>query len=313
MAQTAILEHMSALADATRSRMLLVLEGQELMVSEICAVMQLPQSTVSRHLKTLMDDGWVTSRRENTSRFYHMAPADLGSPAKRLWLLVRDQVSQTKVAMQDENRLRGALERRRSQSQEFFSSKAGQWDKLREEYFGTTFHLNGMLGLLDPEWTVGDLGCGTGQVAEALAPHVKSVIAVDESGAMLQAAKRRLRAVGNVDIRKGELESLPIEDGQLDAATLFLVLHHLPNPAIALSEVRRVLRPGGRIVITDMFAHDREEYRLQMGHVWLGFSEIQMTGYLTEAGFERVAVRPLPAEENAKGPGLFVASARKSR
>src|SRR3954463_9361136 len=114
----AILEHMSALADPTRCRMLLLLEKPDLTVSELCAVLQMPQSTVSRHLKTLADDDWVTSRRDGTSRFYSLPLDDLDSGAKRLWPLIREQVTGTSGSSQDDHRLRSVLARRRAKSQE---------------------------------------------------------------------------------------------------------------------------------------------------------------------------------------------------
>src|SRR5690606_18961602 len=114
--------------------------------------------------------------------------------------------------------------------------------------------------------------CGTGPVSAALAPFVARVIAVDNSTAMLAAARRRLAGAGNVELRRGDLEALPIEDADLDAATLTLVLPYLPEPERALAEVARVLRPGGRVLVTDVLPHDREQYRQQLGHQWLGFS-----------------------------------------
>ena len=78
-----ILEHMSALSDQTRCRMLLLLERHELTVSELCAVLQMPQSSVSRQLKTLADDDWITSRRDATSRYYTMPLDDLKATLDR--------------------------------------------------------------------------------------------------------------------------------------------------------------------------------------------------------------------------------------
>src|SRR6186713_966072 len=202
-----ILDHMSALSDQTRCRVLLLLERHELTVSELCAVLQMPQSSVSRHLKTLADDDWVTSRRDGTSRFYSMPADDLDSGAKRLWPLIREQVVATSAAGQDDRRLRGVLARRRAKSQEFFASAAGDWDRLRGDLFGDTFYLWGVLGLIDPTLVVGDLGCGTGQLTEVVAPYVRQVIAVDSSADMLDAARHRLVGSGNVDLRQGELEN----------------------------------------------------------------------------------------------------------
>ena len=308
---TAIFDDLTALSDATRSRMLLLMERHELTVSELCAILQLPQSTVSRHLKTLADASWVSSRRDGTSRYYTLALDDRDASTRRLWSLLREQVSSTPGADQDARRLKGTLARRQSKSQEFFESAAGQWDKLREELFGGASHLQSLPALVDDRWIVGDLGCGTGQVASALAPFVTRVIAVDRSGEMLQAARRRVRDAGNVEVRRGDLEALPIADGELDAATLLLVLHHLPDPAAALAEAARVLRAGGRLVISDMLPHEHEEYRQQMGHVWLGFADDQLRRLLVSAGFDRIRITPLPAHPDAKGPALFVATATR--
>jgi ArsR family transcriptional regulator len=150
-------------------------------------------------------------------------------------------------------------------------------------------------------------------VTAALAPFVARVVAVDASAAMLQAAKKRLQGAANVDLRRGDLEALPIDDGRLDAAVVMLVLHHVPEPAKALAEIARVLAPGGRLLLVDMLPHDREIYRQQMGHVWLGFSEEHLGALLTEAGFDGVRVVPLPPDTRAKGPGLFAATAVKRR
>jgi len=292
--------------------MLLLLERHELTVSELCTVLQLPQSTVSRHLKTLSDAGWVASRRDGTSRYYTLSLDERGAHVRRLWSLLRDQVSQTAGADQDARRLKNVLARRQSKSQEFFESTAGQWDKVRADLFGPGSYLQILPALIDEQWVVGDLGCGTGQVASALAPFVSRLIAVDRSTEMLQAARRRLRDLPTAEVRRGELEALPIGDGELDAATLILVLHHLSNPAAVLAEAHRVLKNGGRLVIADMLPHDREEYRQQMGHVWLGFSEEQTQRLLLAAGFTRIRITALAVSSAAKGPALFVASALKN-
>jgi len=307
----AILDHLSALSDPTRSRLLLLLDRHELTVSELCGILQLPQSTVSRHLKALADAGWIGARAEGTSNLYTLAREALDAAARRLWLLVREQVALTPAATQDQRRLQTTLAARRSKSQEFFASSAGQWDRLRDELFGDRFHLAALAAFAEGAWTIGDLGCGTGRASEALAPFVGRVIAVDASPAMLQAAKKRLQPFGNVELRRGDLEALPIDEALLDAATLMLVLHHVTEPARALAEVARVLKPGGRLILVDMLPHDREHYRQQMGHVWMGFSNEQTKKLLRDCGFTNSRVVPIAADTKAKGPALFVASAQK--
>ncbi len=312
-ARLPIFDRMSVLADPIRCRLLLVLERHELTVSELCSVLQLPQSTVSRHLKVLAEGGWVFARREGTSRRYAMGRDHLETEAQRLWSLVREQVGAETAIQQDHHRLESVVAQRRSRSQEFFSTAAGRWAQMRREMFGKNFDLHALLGLLDPSWTIADLGAGTGQISEYLAPFVEKVITIDDSDAMLRSATQRLAGFANVEIRRGQLEALPLADGELDAATLFLVLHHLSEPQRALQEISRALRPGGRFLLVDMLPHGHEEYRLKMGHVWLGFAENQLRPWLEQAGFENVRYSSLTPDPNGKGPALFAASAGRSR
>ena len=308
--ESGIFDDLGVLGDVTRSRILVLLERHEMTVTELCAVLQLPQSTVSRHLKVLLDGAWVASRREGTSRYYGLV--DPQQPAaRRLWHLLREQVTASAAADQDARRSKSVVARRQTASERFFESAAGKWDKLRGELFGRASHLQAFAGFLDDRWVVGDLGCGTGQVAAALAPFVERVIAVDRSGEMLQTARRRLREWPNVDIRRGDLEALPIEDGALDAATLILVLHHLPDPAAVLADVARTLRLGGRLLVVDMLPHDRDDYRQQMGHIWLGFGNDHMRKLLSGARLKTTRIVPLPPDPESKGPALFVATGIK--
>ncbi len=301
---------MSALGDIARGRLLLLLEPGEFTVSELVRVSQLPQSTVSRHLKILADDGWVTSRASGTSRFYRMAPS-LDPVARELWGLVRPDVAAAGFAEEDGERARAVLRERRGRSREFFSGVARRWDGVREELFGSDSEMLPLFGLLDPGATVGDLGAGTGHFAARVAPFVGRVIAVDASKEMLEAAHDRLDGASNVDLRCGDLEDLPIADCELDVAVLLLVLHYVVEPQAVLSEVRRTLKPGGRVVIVDMRRHSREGYQEEMGHVWPGFDEAELADWHREAGLLDFAHRPLPARPEASGPLLFVTSSTR--
>jgi ArsR family transcriptional regulator len=280
---------------------------------------------VSRHLKTLADAEWVSSRRDGTSRYYALsvnghAPGGNGAkggvpPAgakAQIWALTRTQLADRPGVDQDRRRLSRVLARRSETSQHFFAAAAGQWDRLRTELFGDEFATRALIGLMPATWTVADLGCGTGLMLASLAPHVERVIGVDASEEMLAAARARLEGVANVDLRRGSAESLPIETSSVDAATMMLVLHHLPSPGAAIAEAARILRPGGRLLVVDMTPHDREEYRQQMGHIWLGFAEEQMKRLLTQSGLSAPRVQALPPDDDAKGPGLFAASAQKT-
>jgi ArsR family transcriptional regulator len=307
---------MVSLAEGTRARTLRLLEKQELAVAELCDILQLPQSTVSRHLKVLHDDGWIRSRREGTSRFYSFAGTVSGA-ALRLWNILRDEMlaqygdgdNGEDGLVAEEERLRRVLTARQTRSKEFFASSADQWDRLREEMFGPSLHLLAAASLLDETWVIGDLGCGTGYLAQALSPFLGRIIAIDSSTAMLEAARERTRHLSNVEVRQGEMELLPLEDELLDAAIAVLVLHHLAEPARLFQEMARILKPGGKAIVVDMQPHDRQEYRQQMGHVWLGFAPSQIEKWLSDAGFSLLRINPLSPISSAKGPPLFFATA----
>jgi ubiquinone/menaquinone biosynthesis C-methylase UbiE/DNA-binding transcriptional ArsR family regulator len=304
-----VIDRLAALADPIRGRILLALERHELAVGELAVTLQLPQSTVSRHLKTLVEAGWVGMRAEGASRRYRLTAA--GEPARELWDAVREQLAHLPAAAHDAGRLRAVLAERRSASRAFFSSAAAQWDRLRAELFGGRLDSLALLALLDEDLVVGDLGCGTGVVTDVLASFVRRVIAVDHSEEMLAVARERVGDRENVDLRVGELDALPIGDGELDAAIIVLTLHHAPDPGALLAEAARAVKPGGRVVIVDMLPHEREAFRVEMGHVWLGFGEDQLAEWLTAAGFERPRYTPLPADPAARGPALFAAAARR--
>jgi ArsR family transcriptional regulator len=303
-----ILEHLSALGDETRTRILLLLERSEHTVTELCAVLQIPQPTVSRHLRTLAQDGWVAARAEGRNRHYRLSPSL--SPASRdLWLLVRDGLGPEGVYAADAERARQVLVERRRRSAEFFAASAERWDHLRRDLFGQRAELLPFFGLLDPAWTIGDLGTGTGELAATLAPFVARVVGIDRSEAMLEAAAGRLEGAANVELRQGDLEALPVADGELDVAVLSLVLHYVVDPAGVLRDTLRALTPGGRLIVVEMRAHDRgAEFAEQMGHVWPGFDPSEMERGIAAAGFGNVHARLLPPDPEALGPLLFIAT-----
>lgn len=305
-----ILGRLTALSDPTRCRILRLLEQHELTVGELCAALQLPQSTVSRHLRVLSDEGWTSARGEGTSRFYKAAFDELDTGARDLWMVVREQLGTSLGMTGDQRRADAAIAKRKAKVRQFFDSAADSWDESRAQLIGDRSDLLALLDLFDPEWVVGDLGCGTGHISAALSPSVARVIAIDESGPMLAAAQARLSGLANVDLREGHIESLPLEDGSLDVAILFLVAHFITDPARAMQEVRRVLKPGGRLLLVDLLPHEHDDYVAKLGHVWQGFSEDQITGWLSNAGFSNTRYRPM-AQTSDRTPGLFVSTARK--
>lgn len=310
-----VTERLSALGEMIRLRVLRLLEAEELSVGEVAQVVQLPQSTVSRHLKVLADGGWVARRNEGTATLYRLVLDDLAPEARALWCAVRDQMGDSPELDEDARRLRAVLDERKTDSQTFFGRVSGEWDSLRNELFGTRFTAMALLSLLPRDMVIADVGCGTGNVAELLAPIAHRVHAIDGSGAMLSAARRRLSNSTNVEFVESPLDRIPLHSKTIDVAAAVLVLHHLPDPVGTLREMHRLLRSdrnGGIALIVDMVRHDREIYKRSMGHTHLGFSKESMLGMLAQAGFADGTYRELPGEAEAKGPGLFVAIGRLS-
>jgi ArsR family transcriptional regulator len=305
---SSLLDRLTALGDLARLRILRLLEREELSVGELARAVQLPQSTVSRHLKVLHDRSWIVRRTEGTASLYRLVRESLGAEALAMWDLVRRQLGSSPTLEEDEHRLAVVLAERRGDSRTFFGQIGAEWDRLRAELFGDRFTTDALLALLAPSWTVADLGCGTGEVAELVAPHVRKMIAIDREPAMLEAARRRLSRFENVEFREGDLARLPLDDGEVDAALVFLVMHHVAEPALAIAEIARVLAPAGVALLVDMVAHDRASYRVTMGHEHLGFEPAKVREWANAAGLTVSRIRRLAPDTRAKGPGLFLAT-----
>jgi ubiquinone/menaquinone biosynthesis C-methylase UbiE/DNA-binding transcriptional ArsR family regulator len=304
-------ERLDSLSEPVRLRVLSLLAADELSVGEVAKVLQLPQSTVSRHLKILAEAGWITKRASGTATLYRMDAGDLDEPAVGLWEPVRLSLEGSREIAEDRERLVAVLGERPGDSQAFFGRIAGEWDTVRHDLFGERFTLEALLGLIPPRWVVADLGCGTGDAAAWLGPRVERVIAVDRSTAMLEAARKRLAGVSSVEFVEGELDQLPLADGSIDAAVCSLVLHHVETPSAAIEQMARVLRSergGGVALVVDMLEHRRAEYRHTMGHRHLGFRPEAVVGWMRDAGFARAEYRELARDPAGKGPGLFAAA-----
>jgi ubiquinone/menaquinone biosynthesis C-methylase UbiE/DNA-binding transcriptional ArsR family regulator len=305
-----LLDLLAALSDATRLRLLRVLDVHELSVGELAKALQLPQSTVSRHLKVLSDAGWVVRRSEGTAGLFSMVPDELTSEARNVWQSVRAKATDAEESHEDDVRVRAVLAERRTDSLSFFGRNSDQWDAMRAELFGPRFTGLALLGLLPRTSRIADFGAGTGIATQALATFVAHVDAIEQSEAMLAVARERLSSTSvapRVTFHQAPVESTPLASASVDAAIAVLVLHHLDDPAEALREMSRVTAPGGTILIVDMVAHNREDYKRTMGHKHLGFGVDEVRSMMHAAGLADVMYVELPAEPMAKGPGVFVA------
>lgn len=306
-----LLRWMSSLADVTRLRLLALLVEHELGVSDLCDVVQLPQSTVSRHLKILADEGWAISRRQGTTNLYQVVLDELDQPQRELWLITREQSSDWATLKQDRLRLQELVLNKQKDAGAFFADAAEHWDGIRHELYGHAFTQQAMLGLIPHNWTVADLGCGSAAIARELAPFVERIIGIDNSPAMLSAARQRTKDSDNIDLKEGSLTALPIGDAQVNATLCVIVLSYIDEAQAAINEMARVLKPGGKAIIVDLLAHNRDPFRRQMGMVHSGFATDALSEMFTAAGLTHAYCRPLPPSPESTGPALLLATATK--
>lgn len=306
-----LVRRLAAIGDPVRLRLLRLLEREELGVGELARCVRLPQSTVSRHVAGLLDAGFLGKRSEGTATLLRLVPGSMDAIAAELWTAVKPRLAGDPELdpelSEDDARLKAVLAERRVDSRTFFGRIGADWTRMREQLFGDGVTAAALLGLLDPSWTVADIGCGTGEASAALAPFVSKVVAIDREPAMIEAAKARLAGRKNVEFRRGDIESLPGKPGEFDAAVVMLLLHHVDDPAAALASVGRTVREGGPILVVDMVPHGHEDYRQAMGHRHLGFSEAQLKAHAKAAGLALRTFASLPADTQRKGPRLFAA------
>ncbi len=305
-----LLRRLAALSDPLRLRALRLLAREELAVGELARVLQVPQSTASRHLKALSAAGWIERRTEGPATFLRLADP-LPDDAAALWSVVDEQVGDAWA--EDLARLERVLAERTADSRAFFHGHAEQWAQLRETLHGRRYLPAVLLAALPRRPDIVDLGCGTGDLVAQLAPLARRVVGVDREAAMLQAARRRIQGMAGVELIQADLEELPLPDRTFDLALCMLVLHLVPSPGKPLAEAARVLRPGGRLVVLDMVPHRRRVYRRAYGHVHLGFAPSDLEPAARAAGLRLDLWQPLPPDPDARGPGLFVAAFDRPR
>jgi len=298
MSGFAALPAFKALADETRLRILRLVWRFELNVGEIVAVTRLGQPRVSRHLRILVEAGLLRPRRDGLWVFYSSA-----------------QDSETLAAVgplladcgpdEDIERAREAIGARVMQTRRFFNAIAPNWRTMRQEVLGGLDVEARIISLLPQGLTVADLGCGPGELLVAMAAKSAALIGVDASTAMLELARLKPELAG-ASLRMGELEHLPLADGEAQAAILSLTLHHLSDPGGAIREAARVLTLGGMLVIADYLKHENERLRARFGDRWLGFAPEELSAWLASAGFVMEKMDVLPIKLGLK-LGLFVA------
>ena len=284
-----IIKTLKVVADPNRLRILLLLKGEELSVAELQEILAMGQSTISTHLSQLKQAELVEDRRTGKSNFYRLAMADDSRPDSVLLRLLSQAETEIPEAAHDQAAMRRVLRKRKDKMRAFFDSVAG---RLGKDYVpGKSWKslAEALLRLLPP-LVVADLGAGEGASALLLAQRAKKVIAVDSSARMIEVGREQAlrHGVKNIDYRLGDMEEIPIGDGEVDLVFFSQSLHHALHPELALAEAARILVPGGRIVILDLVRHRFEQARELYADEWLGFSESDLESMLENAGFINV-------------------------
>ncbi len=294
-----ILKTIKLLSDPTRLRILLLLEQEELSVAELQEILLMGQSSISTHLSQMRQAGLVEDRRLGKNVLYRLAAPGLDG-FSGLMELARRAAGEIPVAARDMDALRLVLDKRRDRVRAYFDELAGKFG--RQYVPGRSWKgLAETLLRLMPPMVVADLGAGEGTFSQLLAQRAKQVIAVDNSEKMVEYGSQLARDHGlsNIEYRAGDLEALPVEDGTVDLAFFSQSLHHAQHPERAVAEAFRILRPGGRIAVLDLLKHHMEEARELYADQWLGFSEVELAGFLKTAGFAGVQTSVVHREEQA--------------
>jgi DNA-binding transcriptional ArsR family regulator len=285
-------ETLKALADPLRLRMIAILDCEELAVGELAEVLGISQPRVSHHLKTLREAELIQVRRDGAWTFCSPAVGRSdGESDGGLVTALAPWAGSLDPPPADLRKLAQVLEKRRERSRQFFDAAAKHWESLEPCFEGTGIRHQALSSLLPGELVFADVGCGTGFMTRALATRAKKVILIDHSAVMLEKAKTELTGfAADLEFRVGELDCLPLADAEVDGAFVNLVLHHVPDLRTTVSELQRVIRPGGSLLISDLWPHDAEWLRDEHADLRLGLDPEQLAEIAREAGFTDIRI-----------------------
>ena len=281
-----LLSGLRAAGEPTRLRLLALCAHGELSVSELTQILAQSQPRVSRHLKLLVEAGLLDRHREGALVFYRIA--ERGHTAHLARTLVDLLPGDNNELNRDLARLDQARQRRADLAEAYFKENAADWDQIRALHVPEAEVESRLLSVIGDERfeSILDIGTGTGRILTLLANKAERGIGIDKSTAMLAVARAQIELADlrHVQLRKGDMYSMPLEDESVDLATLHLVLHYSLEPVQVLVEAARTLRPGGRLVIVDFASHQEEQLRTEHKHQRLGFSDREIREAMEQAG-----------------------------
>ena len=275
-----------SVSDNSRLRLLRLLGQQELNVQELVQITGLSQPRVSKHLAVLREQGWIKQRREGTWSWYAaVAPEDFG-PGEQIFRQIAGAADMVPGSAADDGRLGIVLGDRQARARDFFSSIADRWDTIRQEFEHPDIRIGTISALVVPKLKILDIGTGTGAMLPVFAASAETVVALDNSEAMLARARALCRTEGldNVQFCNADVADIPFADAQFDACNCSMVLHHVVQPEAALAEMARVVRPGGHLMVSAFCRHEQTWMRDELAHHRLGFDRSEIKELFTGAG-----------------------------
>ncbi|WP_266156597.1 ArsR/SmtB family transcription factor [Dyella silvatica] len=296
------------LADPTRVRLLALLEHEELTVAELAAVLHLAQPRVSTHLAKLKEAELVRDRRAGVSAYYR-ANNEGDDHQHDLVKSLRESIDDA-LLREDAARLPGVLAQR-AREQGWADTVAG--DMERHYSPGRTWETvaRALLQLLETG-DVLDIASGDGITAELLAPHARSIVCVDSSDRVVDAAAKRLQSFSNVEVRQGDMHALELGERRFDLVLMLHALTYAEYPAKAVAEAARLLRSGGRLLAVTLGKHDHRAVVEPFDHRNLGFSSDELSGFAKSAKLDVLSCTRLSRERKAPHFEVISLLARKS-
>ena len=292
-----IVKILRVVADPNRLRILLLLEREELSVAELQDILAMGQSTISTHLSQLKQAGLVEDRRTGKNNLYRLKLENGAGVLAGLLAQAREEIAEAK---RDQAAVKRVLRKRQDKMRAFFDDVAGRFGRSYVPGKSWKSVAEALLKLMPP-MVIADLGAGEGAFSLLLAQRAKQVIAVDTSAKMIEVGRGQAKRqdVKNVEYRLGDMEEIPIADGEVDLAFFSQSLHHALHPERAVAEAWRILKPGGRIAVLDLAKHRFEEARELYADEWLGFSEVELEAALEKAGFHEIQISVVHKETEA--------------
>jgi len=287
-----ILNSLKLLADPTRLRLVLLLAEEALSVAELQEILGMGQSRISTQLAQLKKAGLVSDQRSGKNNIYS------AQPDKELLEIARKAGAELSERKKDLASLHHVLRKRKDRTRAYFDELAGKFGRHYVPGRSWKALAEGLLKILNFN-VVADLGAGEGTLSQLLAQRAQHVIAIDHSKKMVAFGKKLAREndLPNLEYRLGDIESPPIDDRSVDLAFLSQALHHAANPARALREAHRILKPRGRLVILDLLQHSFDKARELYADTHLGFAEVEIADLLEDAGFKNVETVIVDREE----------------